>query len=835
MYRRLKNILGVSLMILAVVLSQIPMPKAQAEETSTVTFSMNGGEFNGEYNGYHFKGQTPVLILDNNQTIDNYPDDQYASYAGYETENGKWYTDKACIEEFDQKSRISESVTIYKKWFSTEEGFSLNPDKTVLYRYSGDAKLVQIPNTVTTIAPNAFADIANVRGIVLSKDIETVYDNAFSGVNQENSIIYIYDNESAQSKEMAQRLAESYEQFVYSSYLDVDKVEEIAGINYNAEENQAESEVENASQTQEGGVDEQITQITTEEQNETETQIQTETQSEEAREYKVTFDTGISGIIGETRTVSAHSTISELVSISGEQPKALEKGSYTVETDDGKQETVYTFDGWYKDSGCTTEWDFAKDTIESDTTIYAKWDRKVKPYFYVTFVADDADNVPEKVKLYEDEPVNEPSKKPTIKGRTFKGWYTDEEDSDTEFVTWGKPLSGNLTLYAQWETDGYTVTFNMNGGKYSGTYDGKDYSSVASVKTKVEKGNGIARKAYPDYDSDAVFKYSGYNTDSNWYTDQNCLSQYSKTGSNGNPKEVKKNMTLYKKWYATTSGFTMNAKKTVLYQYSGSASNVKIPETITVIGEDAFTNISAIESVALPDSLNDVEEDAFSGFEKASSDVKLTAKSDRAIAIAKELASKYKHLVYDQDSASSDKDKTTKSDSVSVINSNDSKGITLGATIGGNAGTTQSTVTTTNTTPTSSTSVTLGAAAGAPSSGVTTSGISENSITIGEAQPTAPVVSEAPMASDAVAAQNSVTSPVTSGGSSVSPTAKTKTTSKTNATAASAPSGARHVKDSTPKTGDPIQYRMLFVCVLFSAGMLLVLTGNGKRRKFSPS
>ncbi|MDE7205824.1 MAG: InlB B-repeat-containing protein, partial [Lachnospiraceae bacterium] len=444
MYRRLKNILGASLMILAVVMSQIPMPEAQAEETSTVTFSMNGGEFNGEYNGYNFKGQTPVLILDNNKTIDNYPDDQYASYAGYETENGKWYTDKACIEEFDQKSRISESITIYKKWYSTEEGFSLNPDRTVLYRYSGDAKLVQIPDCVTTIAPNAFEDIANVRGIVLPKDIDTVYDNAFSGASQENSIIYIYDSESSRSKEMAQRLAESYEQFVYSSYLDVDKVEEIAGIQYDAEENQAESEVgnaaENVPQTDEGNAGEAVSA--------SEEQTETETKTEEAREYTVTFNTGISGIVGETRTVPAHSTISELVSISGEQPKALEKGSYTVETDDGKQETVYTFDGWYKDSGCTTEWDFAKDTIESDTTIYAKWDREIKPYFYVTFVADDADNVPEKVKLYEDEPVNEPSQKPVIKGKTFKGWYTDEEDSGTEFVTWGKPLSGNLTLYA---------------------------------------------------------------------------------------------------------------------------------------------------------------------------------------------------------------------------------------------------------------------------------------------------------------------------------------------------------------------------------------------------
>ncbi len=33
----------------------------------------------------------------------------------------------------------------------------------------------------------------------------------------------------------------------------------------------------------------------------------------------------------------------------------------------------YTFGGWYKESGCTTVWDFANDTVLANTTIYAKW------------------------------------------------------------------------------------------------------------------------------------------------------------------------------------------------------------------------------------------------------------------------------------------------------------------------------------------------------------------------------------------------------------------------------------------------------------------------------
>ena len=87
MYRRLKNILGVSLMILAIVISQVPMPEAQAEivremtdedlqvdDTSAhvVTFSMNGGTFRGIYNGYSFQEKTPVLVIDDGKSIDSF-------------------------------------------------------------------------------------------------------------------------------------------------------------------------------------------------------------------------------------------------------------------------------------------------------------------------------------------------------------------------------------------------------------------------------------------------------------------------------------------------------------------------------------------------------------------------------------------------------------------------------------------------------------------------------------------------------------------------------------------------------------------------------------------
>ncbi len=129
MYRRLKNILGVSLMALAVVISQIPMPESQAvfrEMTESelqvddasahvVTFSMNGGTFKGDYNAYSFRDKTPVLVIDDGRSISSFPDDRYASYSGYRTEADTWYTDQECLTEYDAGSSVTKSITLYKK------------------------------------------------------------------------------------------------------------------------------------------------------------------------------------------------------------------------------------------------------------------------------------------------------------------------------------------------------------------------------------------------------------------------------------------------------------------------------------------------------------------------------------------------------------------------------------------------------------------------------------------------------------------------------------------------------------------------------------------------
>ena len=859
-------------MILAVIISQIPMPDSQAEiakemtaqnpddeSVHTVTFSMNGGNYDGNYNGYSFQNKTPVLVIDDGDAIKSFPDEKYASYSGYKTEKNVWYTDAECLQEYEKDRQITESITLYKKWYRitsdgntlSDKGFHVSADGTVLYQYDGDDKHVQIPDTVTTIAEGAFKDLANARGITLPPNIRRIDDNAFSGV-KDGSIIYIYDTNTADSKKYAKQLADAYEQMVYSEYLDIEAVEEIAGIDYedislNEEESSAsESSEEEQSKSEESSSDtesskteqssseeesSQVEQSSSEEGSKAE-ESSVEVESSEAQEssvevesseeeesssviiiepdkkYTVTFDTGISGVDGEKREVLSGRTISELVTVNGNQPQILKKGSYQIEKDDGKQEITYTFQGWYHDKEYTKEWNFANDIIEEDTTIYAKWDKEARAYFYVTFSAEGAQNVPEKQKLYEDENLKKPSPNPSISNKIFKGWFTGAADSAEEFTSWNKPVTKDLTLYARFEEKSYTVVFHMNGGGFTGSYNGTSYTDAASLKTKITVGKGISSSGYPESETSASFKYSSYQTDSNWYTDKECLAAYAKKDTNGNDTVLGGDLTLYKKWYYTSSGFTMNASGNVLYKYSGSLADVTIPGSVTVIGKDAFSNVTGISSITLPDNISDVRSNAFSGITNSSKDITITGKSENAKNVAKGLANQYTHLVY-RDSQTTD---TTNSNSnVNVVKSGDIK---LGATISGSTGKTTAAQTTTNATQATG-SITLGTDTGSMgSSAVPATG---GTVTGGTAAANQTISSEqgVPGASSAVAGA--------------------RTVQKQNATSASAPRSSEHIKDATPKTGDPTQYRMLIVCAMFSVGALIVLTGNGKKKRFSAS
>ena len=46
------------------------------------------------------------------------------------------------------------------------------------------------------------------------------------------------------------------------------------------------------------------------------------------------------------------------------------------------------FDDWYKDKYKTVKWDFDKDVIEKDETLYANWKDKTKTYHDEVFISE---------------------------------------------------------------------------------------------------------------------------------------------------------------------------------------------------------------------------------------------------------------------------------------------------------------------------------------------------------------------------------------------------------------------------------------------------------------
>ncbi|MCR5272450.1 MAG: InlB B-repeat-containing protein [Lachnospiraceae bacterium] len=223
--------------------------------------------------------------------------------------------------------------------------------------------------------------------------------------------------------------------------------------------------------------------------------------------------------------------------------QTIDYGDYVTEPDDPSA-TGYTFGGWYTDSDCTDAWDFTNDTVTSDTTLYAKWTANT---YTVSFNANGHGSAPSSQTIDYGDYVTEPDD-PSATGYTFGGWYTDSDCTDVWDFT-SDTVTTDLTLYAKWTANTYTVSFNANG-----------HGSAPSSQT-ISYGNKATKPSNPTA--------SGY-TFGGWYTSKSCSSS---TAWDFASDTVTSNTTLYAKWTKNIVNIS-SAKvtlKTTSYTYSGSA------------------------------------------------------------------------------------------------------------------------------------------------------------------------------------------------------------------------------------------------------------------------
>lgn len=60
-------------------------------------------------------------------------------------------------------------------------------------------------------------------------------------------------------------------------------------------------------------------------------------------------------------------------------PSAMTAQNKTMVAPANPERSGYTFAGWYKDVDCTQAWDFSKDVVTADMTLYAKWTKNESP------------------------------------------------------------------------------------------------------------------------------------------------------------------------------------------------------------------------------------------------------------------------------------------------------------------------------------------------------------------------------------------------------------------------------------------------------------------------
>jgi len=174
----------------------------------------------------------------------------------------------------------------------------------------------------------------------------------------------------------------------------------------------------------------------------------------------------------------------------------------------------YTFVGWYTDITGGTKVE-AKDYPNSSLTLYARWQVKIN---VITFNTNGGSSIANIVKEY-NTIIYEPTR-PTKIGYTFVGWYQDSNLTIKQEFPFTMP-DYDITLYAKWEINQYTITFDSNGGSFVD-------SIVANYNATITKPNDPVKTGY---------RFAG------WYTDNNTFTNpytFSKMPAN--------DVVLYAKW-----------------------------------------------------------------------------------------------------------------------------------------------------------------------------------------------------------------------------------------------------------------------------------------------
>ena len=179
----------------------------------------------------------------------------------------------------------------------------------------------------------------------------------------------------------------------------------------------------------------------------------------------------------------------------------------------------YIFDGWYTDSGFENSITKISPTDYGDITLYAKW---IPDRFGISYelFGGEGNNFPSEY-IYGSS-VDLTKLQPTRENYTFEGWFYDT-DYKNEALEISRDSIGEITLYAKWRVDKYTIEYELSGGE------------CENLPTEYEYGSEIDLLQYRPTKENWLF--------AGWFGDAEMRKPiYSITA------DTSGNLTLYAKW-----------------------------------------------------------------------------------------------------------------------------------------------------------------------------------------------------------------------------------------------------------------------------------------------
>lgn len=212
-------------------------------------------------------------------------------------------------------------------------------------------------------------------------------------------------------------------------------------------------------------------------------------------------------------------------------------GTLPTPTRAATAEYSYTFAGWFTAASGGTQIS-STTTVTENVTYYAHWTATKRSYT-ATFNGNGGSTPsPSSItKEYNAALGTLPTCSRT--GYTFLGWYTASSGGTKISTT--TVVTKDITYYAQWSINSYTLTFNPNGGTVTPTSKDLEYNSAYGTLPT------------PTRASDAQYTY----TFAGWYTAATGGTQVTAA-----TKMAAKDTTVYAHWTSNTRSYTISYQTT---------------------------------------------------------------------------------------------------------------------------------------------------------------------------------------------------------------------------------------------------------------------------------